>query len=134
MKVVYFIETNGRRYYKCDTFWTMSSNKTDAKVHGDSLENQEYFFETLCGLLTLVKKSVKDSKKLKESYDFFEGGIYGYQVIEGNFTGYSVDADQEISDPIYLKVIDSVSGDGKYTTCDYKKYDRINKLNKILTE
>lgn len=119
-KAIYFLETKGIKYYKCDTFWSQSKDYKDAKIHDNSEHDQQRFFTSLCSGLKLTdgNKSVNES-------------IYGFQTIEQDFTGYRVPDDVKLSDPIYLKVISSVDKSG-VNSYDYKVVIRNEKINTII--
>ena len=47
MKAIFFVEIEGIRFYKTDTFWSKSKDFTNAKVHTDSEDDKRRFFAPL---------------------------------------------------------------------------------------
>ena len=120
MTAIYFIEINGIKYYKTDSFWSMSENYTHAKRHTDSSYDQDRFFKSLIDVLnpyTMLGSFYKgDVQKCV-------GGLYGYQHIlcEG-----------ELSDPFYLRVIDSILENGQVEWSDAKVTFRDKLIDDII--
>ena len=155
MNAVYFIEKNGVKYYKCDTFWSKSNKIENAKIHNDSQYDQERFLysllDSLDQQLNYVRKTVDlfisdkvralleefkndPSDGVNESIvNFFQNTIYGYQTFKlSEVEGFSLKKDAKISDTIYLKYITNVSKEGYYDIIDYKQILRDEKINKIM--
>lgn len=125
MNAVYFIEKNGVKYYKCDTFWSKSDKIENAKIHNDSENDQERFLKSL--LYSLDRGDVSE-----DIINFFQDTKYGYRKFKGSeVDGFSLKKDAQISEPIYLKYITNVSKDG-YDIIDYKQILRDEKINKIM--
>jgi hypothetical protein len=133
MKAIYFIETNtGEKLYKCDTFWSKSYNHTNAKIHDDSEYDQKRFFDSLIyGFKPYDKEELDD--EIFEAFKKYEGGLYGYQlVLTKNVDLYRLPDDVELSDPIYLTKIISISKSGKVENPTFEAYKRDLKINEIL--
>lgn len=132
-QAVYFIETKeGERLYKLDTFWSKGGINDGAKVHNDSEYDQERFFDSLCsGFKPWDKKDGAERLvKLRERYT---NSKYGYQVVisENNL---SYLADQELSNPVYLRLIQEINDDFTVQSVEFTPYDRDTKIDKILNE
>lgn len=133
MKAIYFIETNtGEKFYKCDTFWSRSSKITNAKIHDDSEYDQKRFFDSLIyGFKPYDKEELDD--KTFELFKKYEGGLYGYQLIlTKNVDPYRLPDDVELSEPIYLTKITSISKSGEVDSPTFEAYKRDIKINEIL--
>jgi len=129
MNAVYFIEKNGVKYYKCDTFWSKSDKIENAKIHNDSENDQERFLKSL--LYSLDRGDVRGDVS-EDIINFFQDTKYGYRKFkESEVDGFSLKKDAQISEPIYLKYITNVSKDG-YDIIDYKQILRDEKINKIM--
>lgn len=132
MKAIYFLEKNNIKYYKCDTFWSKSKDRQRAKIHDDSKYDQDRFFDSAMSTLKRIgdhNNEEKDSIK-----NFFEGCIYGYQNFEDDQlkNDFSLKEDSEVSEPVYLKVIQNITDDGAFEVIDYKQILRDEKINKII--
>jgi len=127
MKAVYFLEKNKVKYYKRDTFWSKSKKIENAKIHSDSVYDQERFFES-------ALYSLKNCKGKEEIINFYEGCIYGYQTFKEDQlqTKLSLKKDSEISETVYLKMIKNIQKDGKFETINYKQILRDEKIDKIM--
>lgn len=131
MKAVYFMEKNGVKHYKCDTFWSMSTNQKNAKIHDDSIYDQNRFFDVITYRLNKVNEEL-DLEKAKEIINFYNGSIYGLQTFEDDALSnqFSLKEDYKLSDPIYLKII-TITDDG-FDVTDYKQILREEKINIIM--
>lgn len=136
MRAVYFVEIDGEKHYKCDTFWSKSKNKKHAKIHNDEQYDQERFFTSLIGgFKPYSTKELSDDEfeKMKR----YEGSLYGYQTILDEYTPethYTLLEESNLSDPIYLRQIISISRDGITDSIDYKVINRDLKINKIINQ
>lgn len=136
MRAVYFVEIDGEKHYKCDTFWSKSKNKKHAKIHNDEQYDQERFFTSLIGgFKPYNTKELSDDEfeKMKR----YEGSLYGYQTILDEYTPethYTLLEESNLSDPIYLRQIISISRDGITDSIDYKVINRDLKINKIINQ
>jgi len=132
MKAIYFLEKDNVKYYKCDTFWSKSKDRQNAKIHDDSEYDQDRFFKSALYSLSRIgnyNEEEKDSIK-----NFFEGCIYGYQTFDEDQlqSQFSLKEDSEISEPVYLKMIQNIKDDGSFEVIDYKQILRDEKINKII--
>lgn len=134
--VLYFIEKDGVRRYKTDSFWSKSVKLEYAKIHSDSISDQVSYFKSLCMDITCLEEYMKpdEQERKLELYDGYEGALYGYQKILSKRTGIYLDPDCKLGDPVYLNVILDVTHDGKFRTLDYKSYLRNVKLKSVLNE
>lgn len=133
MRAVYFVEIDGERYYKCDTFWSKSKDKKHAKIHNDEQYDQERFFSSLIGGFkpyNTKELSDDDFEKMKR----YEGGLYGYQTISDDEVYFTLLDSSILSDPIYLRQIVSISKKGETDSIDYKVINRDLKINEIINE
>lgn len=140
-QAVYFIEVDGEKHYKCDTFWSKSTNLKNAKIHNDSDYDKNRFFESLCYSIKPNSDNEKYFDLTDERYNHvkkFEGGIYGYQVV-----GKEIDQDYyygrssseiKASEPVYLKIIEKIPQVGRLEVIDYKVIDRERKIKEITNE
>ena len=134
MKAIFFVEIEGIRFYKTDTFWSKSKDFTNAKVHTDSEDDKRRFFAPLI-------ERLKPYKKFEHSDDEFDkikkwiGALYGYQkVIKEVSDGWTLSKDSELSDPVYLRIIDSVNKFGDVDSSDAKIVIRNRLINDIFNE
>lgn len=132
MKAIYFLEKDNVKYYKCDTFWSKSKDRQNAKIHNDSEYDQDRFFDAALYSLSRIgnyNEEEKDSIK-----GFFEGCIYGYQTFDDDQlqSQFSLKEDSEVSEPVYLKMVQNVQEDGTFEVIDYKQILRDEKINKII--
>lgn len=137
MRAIYFVEVKGVKYYKCDTFWSKSSKHTNAKIHNDTKHDQDRFFESLVyGFKPYNVEELNEEEYTR--FKNYEGSLYGYQTIldpETTDTRFSLKEDVKLSEPIYLRKIDSISKRGEVDSYDYKTViERENKINKIIDE
>ena len=136
MRAIYFIEIDGEKYYKCDTFWSKSRDKKHAKIHNDEQYDQDRFFTSLIGGFkpyNTSELSDDEFQKMKR----YEGGLYGYQTIldePTKETAWSLLEESKLSDPIYLRQITSISKEGKTDSIDYKVVNRDIKIDNIINE
>lgn len=104
MRAIYFVEIDGEKYYKCDTFWSKSKDKKHAKIHNDDQYDQERFFTSLIsGFKPYNTKELSDDEfeKMKR----YEGSLYGYQKILDEYTPethYTLLEESNLSDPDYF--------------------------------
>ncbi len=132
-KAVYFLETKeGKRLYKLDTFWSKGDINDGVKIHNDSEYDQERFFDSLCsGFKPWNRNNFQDLiEKLRERYT---NSKYGYQTI---ISDENIDyiENQELSKPVYLKLIKKINKDFSVQSVDFKPYDRDNKIDQILND
>jgi hypothetical protein len=132
-QAVYFVETKeGERLYKLDTFWSKGTINDGAKVHNDSEYDQERFFKALCSSFEPwdKKDGAERLVKLRERYT---NSKYGYQVVisENNL---SYLADQELSNPVYLRLIQEINDDFTVQSVEFTPYDRDTKIDQILND
>jgi hypothetical protein len=115
MEAIYFVESNGVKYYKTDTFWTKSKDYTHAKSHNDSEYDITRFFESLLHYPNNPNRSSEF-----DFVGFYDNSLYGYQTID----------DSNVIMTHYVKIIKYE--DGKFIGIDYKQINRDNKINDIL--
>ncbi len=137
MRAVYFIEVDGIKYYKCDTFWSKSSKQIHAKIHDDSEYDQKRFFDSLIyGFKPYKEKEWKDEDY--PSIKKYENSLYGYQTIldeESKETAFTLKEDSNLSEPIYLIKIETISKSGEVESYDYRKViNRETKINQIIND
>lgn len=132
-QAVYFIETKeGERLYKLDTFWSKGGINDGAKVHNDSKYDQERFFNSLCSSFKPWDKK-DDAERLVKLRDRYTNSKYGYQlVISENNLSYV--EGHELSNPVYLKLIQEINDDFTVQSVDYTPYDRDTKIDLVLNE
>ena len=134
-KAIYFIEVDGIKQYKCDTFWSKSPEVRHAKIHDDSKHDQDRFFKSLCdGFKPWGTPELLDSEF--ETFRKYEGSLYGYQEVlkvDDEFNGYSLLDGYELSEPKYIIQIKSISRKGEVESFDYKTMiERDLKIEKII--
>lgn len=83
MRIMIFIENNDKKiFYKCDTFWSISSNIKYAKVYSDSsLENINSLIVSYD--YNLLKVLEKDPTKLSEIINSYNNCKMGYRFVDG---------------------------------------------------
>jgi len=104
-----FLQKDGVKHYKCDSFWSLSTKKEDAKLHKCSGNKiQEHLISNLA-----YTRSKTDINK----YPFYNNCLVGFE-----------DPDTEKTIMTHKIVIK----DDKYTLIDYQAEQRKLKLEKIL--
>jgi hypothetical protein len=128
MNAVYFIELkDGRRLYKADSFWSKTEDIKKAKIHNDSENDKQRFFESLVSSF----KPWSENELTDESWEIYkkyEGGKYGYQTFTDD---YALDL-STLSEPYYLTQIESILKSGDVVAPTIEAYKRDIKLNQIL--
>ena len=117
MDAIYFIETNGIKYYKTDTFWSKSKEYKYAKMHNDSEDDQERFLDSLLFGTTRFNKDEMEKYK-----DFYDKSIYGYQTIING----------EIIETFNLNYIEYNKDENMFIRHNKKVIDRDEKIKSIL--
>jgi hypothetical protein len=135
-QVIFFIEkSTGERLYKSDSFWSMSKNHMNAKIH--SSENDKLiFFESLCYNFRPYDRNDNLEpwllfEKLKDVRTYI-GSKYGYQKVLTDKHIYNLEKGIEISEPIYYKIITDILDDFTVISEDYIIYNRDTKIGEIL--
>jgi hypothetical protein len=134
MRAVYFVEIEGVRYYKTDSFWSKSKKFTDAKIHDDGKSDKERFFVSLCSGFKPFKKDEHPEDEYNDWILKYSGSLYGYQTVksDGNSDRFSLSEDAQLSDPIYLRRIDSISRSGIVESSDAIQILRDEKIDQII--
>jgi hypothetical protein len=131
MKAIYFIEKDGVKSYKADSFWSTTKKVEYAKTHTDSVDDQKRFFESYLSSMCISKEGDTDFIMSRQ------GLIYGFDIIDN---GYN------ILETIYLKIISKIEiidekkghlgSLSKFNLNleieDYKLFIRNEKINNIL--
>lgn len=135
MRAVYFIEIEGVKYYKTDSFWSKSKDFTHAKIHDDSQSDRERFFMSLLSGLKPRTDGVHNDEDWKKVQRWI-GSLYGYQTVvsEGNSDRWTLSEDTILSKPYYVKRIDSIDRSGKAEFSDAIVVFRDKKIDNILNE
>ena len=132
MRAIYFIEIQGTKYYKTDSFWSKSKDFTDAKIHDDGKNDKERFFTSLISGLKPYKIEEHDDEDWVK-IQRWNGSLYGYQTILSDIKDrWTLAEDTILSKPFYLKRIDSVSRKGETEWSDAIVIKRDNLINDIL--
>lgn len=118
MNAVYFIEKEGVKHYKCDTFWSRSTDITDAKIHDDSRVGD--FLNSLI------------NGYLKDGGSELDGSIYGYQTFEESQleNRFFLKPNPEILQTYYVNIIRVKNG--RFEIEDYRNVVRGQKIDNIL--
>ena len=132
-QAVYFVETKeGERLYKLDTFWSKGDINDGVKVHNDSEYDQERFFGSLCsGFKPWDRK--EDLEKLEKVRERYTNSKYGYQIVMSEQKINYIE-NQELSNPVYLRLIQEVNDDFTVQSVEFTPYDRDTKIDQILNE
>ena len=132
-KVVYFVETKeGERLYKLDTFWSKGDINDGVKVHNDSDYDQERFFGSLCsGFKPWDRK--EDLEKLEKMRERYTNSKYGYQIVMSEQKINYIE-NQELSNPVYLRLIQEINDDFTVQSVEFTPYDRDTKIDQILND
>jgi len=132
-QAVYFVETKeGERLYKLDTFWSKGDINDGVKVHNDSEYDQERFFDSLCsGFKPWDRK--EDVEKLNKVRERYTNSKYGYQIVMSDEKINYIDK-QELSNPVYLRLIQEINDDFTVQSVEFTPYDRDTKIDQILNE
>jgi hypothetical protein len=132
-QAVYFVETKeGERLYKLDTFWSKGGINDGAKVHNDSEYDQERFFKSLCsGFKPWDRK--EDLEKLEKIKERYTNSKYGYQIVMSEQKINYIE-NQELSNPVYLRLIQEINDDFTVKSVEFTPYDRDTKIDQILNE
>ena len=132
-QAIYFVETKeGKRLYKLDTFWSKGDINDGVKVHNDSEYDQERFFGSLCsGFKPWDRK--EDLEKLEKVRERYTNSKYGYQTVMSDQKINYIE-NQELSNPVYLRLIQEVNDDFTVQSVEFTPYDRDTKIDQILNE
>jgi hypothetical protein len=132
-QAVYFVETKeGERLYKLDTFWSKGDINDGVKVHNDSEYDQERFFGSLCsGFKPWDRK--EDLEKLEKVRERYTNSKYGYQIVMSEQKINYIE-NQELSNPVYLRLIQEVNDDFTVQSVEFTPYDRDTKIDQILND
>lgn len=132
-QAVYFVETKeGERFYKLDTFWSKGDINDGVKVHNDSDYDQERFFGSLCsGFKPWDRK--EDLEKLEKMRERYTNSKYGYQIVMSEQKINYIE-NQELSNPVYLRLIQEINDDFTVQSVEFTPYDRDTKIDQILNE
>jgi len=132
-QAVYFVETKeGERLYKLDTFWSKGDINDGVKVHNDSEYDQERFFGSLCsGFKPWDRK--EDLEKLEKVRERYTNSKYGYQIVMSDQKINYIE-NQELSNPVYLRLIQEINDDFTVQSVEFTPYDRDTKIDQILNE
>jgi hypothetical protein len=132
-QAVYFVETKeGERLYKLDTFWSKGDINDGVKVHNDSEYDQERFFKSLCsGFKPWDRK--EDLEKLEKMRERYTNSKYGYQIVMSEQKINYIE-NQELSNPVYLRLIQEINNDFTVQSVEFTPYDRDTKIDQILNE
>ena len=140
MNAIYFIEIEGIKYYKCDTFWSKSANFCNAKLHDDTrvedfIRSYNYNFEH-----TGKKLHDLPNSRNSEDYENFRnqcikniGALFGYQTFDDSEkeNDYVLKKDAILNEPKYFYRISDIDDMGNVTIEDYRKIERDKKIDKI---
>lgn len=136
-QAVYFVETKeGERLYKLDTFWSKGEINDGVKVHNDSEYDQERFFKSLCSGFKPWKKFLdrkEDVEKLQKVKERYTNSKYGYQIVMSEKKINYIE-NQELSNPVYLRLIQEINDDFTVQSVEFTPYDRDTKIDQILNE
>lgn len=132
-QAVYFVETKeGERLYKLDTFWSKGDINDGVKVHNDSEYDQERFFGSLCsGFKPWDRK--EDLEKLEKVRERYTNSKYGYQTVMSDQKINYIE-NQELSNPVYLRLIQEINDDFTVQSVEFTPYDRDTKIDQILND
>ena len=132
-QAVYFVETKeGERLYKLDTFWSKGDINDGVKVHNDSEDDQKRFFSSLCsGFKPWDRK--EDVEKLNKVRERYTNSKYGYQIVMSDEKINYIEK-QELSNPVYLRLIQEINDDFTVQSVEFTPYDRDTKIDQILNE
>jgi hypothetical protein len=132
-QAVYFVETKeGERLYKLDTFWSKGDINDGVKVHNDSEYDQERFFGSLCsGFKPWDRK--EDLEKLEKVRERYTNSKYGYQIVMSEQKINYIE-NQELSNPVYLRLIQEINDDFTVKSVEFTPYDRDTKIDQILND
>lgn len=132
-QAVYFVETKeGERLYKLDTFWSKGDINDGVKVHNDSEYDQERFFGSLCsGFKPWDRK--EDLEKLEKVRERYTNSKYGYQIVMSDQKINYIEK-QELSSPVYLRLIQEINDDFTVKSVEFTPYDRDTKIDQILND
>lgn len=132
-QAVYFVETKeGERLYNLDTFWSKGDINDGVKVHNDSEYDQERFFGSLCsGFKPWDRK--EDLEKLEKVRERYTNSKYGYQIVMSDQKINYIEK-QELSSPVYLRLIQEINDDFSVQSVEFTPYDRDTKIDQILNE
>lgn len=128
MKCIYFVEKDGVRKYKCDTFWTLSTDIRNAKIHTIDRD----FFNGYCGYIRISCSS--EGSNLEEKRDRFIGTIFGYSTFDDDQleNPYRLKKEANISGSKFLRIITGISNKYEVISEDYRFIERDRKINGII--
>ena len=135
MRSIYFIEIEGVKYYKTDSFWSKNKDFTHAKIHTDSKDDKQRFFTSLIsGLKPYPTGTAEWDDEDWIKIQRWKGSLYGYQTVvsEGESDRWTLSEDSILSEPKYLKRIDSVTKTGEIEFSDEIVLNRDKKIDELL--
>jgi len=130
LKYIYFIERNGVKYYKLDTFWSESKDITSSKVYSSiNLELLDSYTHTISYWFE------NNQDAYLKHYEEWNNAFLGYQTLEDDQTQpdnkYILVDKPIISDTTYIFTL-NIYKDCTIVLRDYKIKNRENKLKIIL--
>lgn len=114
MAAIYFIEKNGDKLYKTDTFWSLSKYYKYAKIYSDDKESQKKYLNILMPIINTIDNNI---------IEYYDKILFGYQSIE-KFG--------DIVKTVYLYYIEYDENINEFKAVDYKQKNRENKINELL--
>jgi hypothetical protein len=134
MRAIFFIEIEGVKYYKADSFWSKSKNFTHAKIHTDCKDDKDRFFKSLVSGLKPYPSGTEWDDEDWVKIQRWQGSLYGYQTVvsEGKSDRWTLSEDSVLSKPYYLKRIDTVDRKGEVEFSDAVVVLRDQKINEII--
>ncbi len=121
MKYLYFVEIDGVKYYKGDTFWSKTSDITQAKCYN---EHRVRLLVSYGQGFGYWKETEPDD--YKSNYSKHDGALLGYSEYED-----SIDDDSVAIKTAYLFIF-NLNFEAECSYTDYKKVNRSSKIDKIL--
>lgn len=110
MKALIFVEINGEKFFKCDTFWSKSSKPYDAKVYHDNDPKQlkDWLQSVIHGMIFPGKGSPEKGLEIyEEEMRKYDGSKLGYfippdDIFKNDFCVLDKIKVEDLENPIYL--------------------------------
>ncbi len=127
---IFFIEKDGVKKYKTDTFWSKDTNPMYAKLHHTD-DVDRFLKGYLYSIESYAERHNDEFVKIKNEY---KGIKYGYQTFEDDQkqSTYTLKENPILSEPVYCFIIEDIDDNGVCKLLDYKVIERDIKINEII--
>lgn len=127
---IFFVEKDGVKKYKADTFWSKTVDPMYAKLHHTD-DVDRFLKGYLYSIESYASRNNDEFIKIKDEY---KGIKYGYQTFEEDqkVDICSLKENPTLSEPVYCFLIENIDDNGVCELLDYKVIERDIKINEII--